>query len=67
MFNDDRKGPDGQFLNVIHSFSNDGARNLLDVFGLNNNHVPVLLTHKEEIIDDPDEIISYLKDNNLAD
>lgn len=66
MFDDSVLGSNGQMLTVIHTFSNNGARDILDIFGLENNYAPVLLTHEENIIDDPDKIISYLKDNGLA-
>ena len=65
MFSDS-VGTDGQILTVVHTFSNDGTRDILDTFGLDNSHAPVLLTHNDNIIDDPDKIISYLKDSGLA-
>jgi len=66
MFNDDIKGNNGQILTVVHTFSNDGTRNILDIFGIEDNHAPALLTHDEKIIADADEIISYLQENGLA-
>ena len=66
MFDDSMKGPGGQILTVIHTFSNDGARDVLDIFGLEDKYAPVLLTYEEKVIDGPDEIISYLRDNGLA-
>ena len=66
MFDDSVKGLNGQILTVIHAFSNDGTRDILDIFGLENNYAPVLLTHDEKILGDSDEIISYLKGNGLA-
>jgi len=67
MLDDSIKGMDGQILTVIHTFSNDGTRDILDTFNLEDKYAPVLLTHNGEIFDDPDRIVSYLKDNNLID
>ena len=61
MFDDSIMGSDGQSLTVIHTFSNNGTRDILDVFDLGDNYAPVLLTHKEKIIDGPEQIITYLK------
>jgi hypothetical protein len=66
MFDDTIRGKNGQILTVIHMFSNDGVRNVLDIFNVTDNHAPVLLTHEERIIDAPKDIISYLQDNGLA-
>jgi len=66
MFGDSIVGSDGQILTVVHTFSNNGARDILDVFGLENSYAPALLTHDNKIIDDPEEIISYLQNNGLA-
>ena len=66
-FDDSMNGNDGQFLNVIHTFSNAGSRDILNTFELHDKCAPVLLTHNKKIIDDVEEIISYLKDNDLTD
>ena len=66
MFDDNIRGCGGQILNVIHTFSNDGTRDILDIFGLENNYAPALFTYDEKIIDDPEEIILYLQSNGLA-
>lgn len=66
MFDDSTMGLNGQSLTVIHTFSNGGTRDVLDIFGLNNNYAPVLLTHKEEIISDPSQIVSYLEVNGFT-
>jgi hypothetical protein len=66
MFDDTIHGKAGQILTVVHMFSNDGARDILDVFDVEDSHAPVLLTHDEQVIDVPENIISYLQDNGLA-
>jgi len=66
MFDDSVRGLSGQILTVIHTFSNDGTRNLLDIFDLRDNVAPVLVTYDDKIIEGSDEIISYLKINGLA-
>ena len=66
MFDDTIKGRDGQTLTVIHTFSNDGTRDILDVFGLDNYHAPVLLRSDEKIIAGSNDIISYLRSQGLA-
>ncbi|MBD3404846.1 MAG: hypothetical protein GF411_01765 [Candidatus Lokiarchaeota archaeon] len=53
-------------MTVIHTFSNEGTRDILDTFGLETSNAPVLLTHTDNVIDDPDKIIVYLQDNGLA-
>lgn len=65
MFDDSIVGSDGQSLTVIHTFSNNGTRDILDVFDLCDNYAPVLLTHKEETISSPEQIIAYLKVNGF--
>lgn len=67
MFEDDVEGKDGQTLTVIHTFSNDGTRDILDIFGLEDDFTPVLLTYDHSVINKTDDIITYLKENNLAD
>jgi len=66
MFSDSIKGQDNQILYVIHTFSNDGTREILDIFGLEDSYAPALLTHDERVIDGPEEIILYLQSNGLA-
>jgi len=67
MFDDTIRGKSGQTLTVVHTFSNDGTRDILDVFGLEEYHAPVLVTHDDKAIVGPEPIISYLKDQGLAD
>ena len=66
MFDDSTRGLSGQILTVIHTFSNDGTRDLLDIFNLRDHVAPVLITCDDKVITGSDEIISYLKTNGLA-
>jgi hypothetical protein len=61
MFND-QEGKHGQTLTAIHTFSNDGTRDILDIFNLDDKTAPVLLTYNEKILDKPEEIIEYLSE-----
>lgn len=67
MFEDDFVGKNGQTLTVIHTFSNDGTRDILDIFGMEDVFTPALLTNDSAVISGTEDIISYLKDNNLTD
>jgi len=58
-------GVDGQVLTVISTFSDIGTRDILDVFGLEDKYSPVLMTYCDDVIDNPEEIISYLIGNYL--
>lgn len=66
MFRDDVIGKCGQTLTVIHTFSNNGTRDILDIFGLEEYYTPVLLTNDDKKITNPDDIINYLKEQNLT-
>lgn len=60
---DNQKGKQNQTLTTVHTFSNDGTRDILDIFNLDNEIAPVLLTHDEKILNKPEEIISYISEN----
>lgn len=67
MFDDSIRGNDGQILTVIHTFSNDATRDILDIFDLEDHCAPVLMTHAGDVFGDVDSIIAYLEHSGLAD
>lgn len=63
---DDFRGSEGQAFLVFTSLSNDASIELLDKFGLAGKTMPVLVKHNGDIIDNPDIIATYLKQNRMA-
>ena len=54
-------GNDGQGLVVVYAFSDDGARELLDRFDMDDVFTPAVLTHRDEVIDGVDEVNNRLE------
>lgn len=66
IYDDDFRGANGQVLNVFYAFSNNGARALLDNFGLCSYFTPVLVTHRGRVLDDAKRIIAYLRQQRMT-
>ena len=63
---DDFHGKDGQEFLVFSALSNAASIELLDRFGLKGKSMPVLVTYTGEILEKPNQIITYLKQNGMA-
>ncbi len=63
---DDFRGPEGQAFHVFSSQSNQASLELLSKFGIEGKFMPVLVTHKKEVVEKPRKIVAYLKQNGMA-
>ena len=62
-----KDGINGQKLHVYYIFSDDGAKELMNKYGLPSSITPALITSAGVIIqDDPESIIYYLASQGLA-
>ena len=61
-FSDDFRTKSGNQFNVIHTYSNNSTRYILDKLGMIDSYSPAMITATGAIIDDPKEIISYLEE-----
>ena len=63
---DDFRGEAGQRFLVFSALSNEASIELLEQFGFDGKHIPVLQCHTGEILEDADGILSYLRDNGMT-
>lgn len=63
---DDFRGSDGQKFFVFSSLSNEASIELIERFGLSGKHIPVMTISDGSIIDDPDDIVTYLRNNGMT-
>lgn len=62
VFDDKFRTDTGHKFNMFYAFSNNAARELLDMFGLQGHFMPVLITFSGEVYTDTQDILSYLQD-----
>ena len=69
IMDDDKLGKDNQHLIMIQSFSNVGARFSLDSIikdcSSEQLYTPVVVTNKDQILKEPEEIIHYFKEQGF--
>lgn len=63
---DDFRGPDGQEFLVFVSLSNSASIELLEKFGLAGRPMPLLLKADGEVIENPNKILGYLRQNKMT-
>ena len=67
VIEDEFTGASGQELYVFSAQSNNAARDLLDAFKLDDHYTPLLVPHNSlDPIDKTDDIISWLRENNMT-
>ena len=63
---DDFRGSDGQEFLVFTSLSNEASIELLEKFGLAGKTMPGLLKHDGAVVENPNDILTYLKQQKMA-
>lgn len=59
-------GKDGQSFHVFVSQSNEASKELLQLFDVGGNPIPLLVTYEGTVLEKTGEIIKHLKENGMA-